>query len=271
MSGIMPVQGETRITASGIENPFMATTLAVSWRWFVSPMRGGACMESSEGQHSGECGPRRRAVHEVDPLERQRRRLSFDMHDSVAQTLCSALLQLDVMESALGTDRLSAEVDTLRSILRDAMNEVRELIEEMHPSALEAATLESKLKSYVCALHARTGMRVQLQVDLHGEELTPSAQVAVFRIVQEALANAWKHAQVGEASVLVWTESGEIHCRITDDGIGFDAAHVLPEGRHEGIGLDSIRERAEMLDGHAEIESAPGRGTSVNVVIPIWR
>lgn len=215
--------------------------------------------------------PDERAITQLDHLERHRRRLAFDVHDGVAQTLCAALLQVETLDESVGTERVHLEVATLRSLLEHALDEVRDLVAELRPPSIDAASLEEKLRGYVVDFEARTGLRVDFRVDLNGEQLSPSAQIAVFRIVQECLTNIRKHARVPEARVDVWVDSDVIRCRVVDRGVGFDPDAVWTGGRDVGHGLRGIRERAALLNGRVEIDSAPGVGTTITMGIPIWR
>ena len=212
-----------------------------------------------------------RALTQLDHLERQRRRLAFDVHDGVAQTICAALLQVETLDDAADSERLHLEIAALRALLEHALNEVRDLVAELRPSSLDASCLEDKLIGYVQDFRARTGLSVDLAVALDGEVLSPSAQIAVFRIIQEGLTNIRKHAKVREASVDLWVESNMIRCQVLDRGVGFDPSAVRTGGRDVGHGLRGMQERAELLNGYVDIQSAPGEGTTVAMGIPIWR
>jgi signal transduction histidine kinase len=96
----------------------------------------------------------------------------------------------------------------------------------------------------------------------------PQLETAVYRIVQEALHNVVEHSGAGRAGVRVWKERRRLHCSVRDSGKGFDALAATTAGRHRGLGLVSIRERLHDLGGTLEIDSAPGRGSELVIMIP---
>lgn len=203
-------------------------------------------------------------------LERQNRRLAFDIHDGVTQSLCAALLQVETIESLAVTREQRAAAAALRGLLDRALGDIHEIVCELRPAAVDAEGLTVKLRSYIEESTARTGLIVDLDVTGREPALSPSAQIAVLRIVQESLTNVRKHARVPRASVSLRFEPTQVVCQITDRGDGFEPDAVGDGGREAGFGLAGMRERARFLDGTLDIHSTADDGTTVTVRIPLW-
>jgi len=190
----------------------------------------------------------------------ERNRLARDLHDSAKQQAFAAAAQVGAARALLEGDpgaareRL-AEAEELLYALRQ---ELSGLIDELRPAALHGRGLAGALREYVGDWSRRTGIGAEVQV--RGEQQIPLAtEQALLRIAQEALANVGRHSGAGRAQVLLDGEDGRLALEIRDDGRGFD-----PATAPRGVGLGSMRERAESLPGgRFEVESAPGAGTRV--------
>jgi signal transduction histidine kinase len=126
----------------------------------------------------------------------------------------------------------------------------------------------SALRQYATKYEERHGVRVEVRVRGEERRLPVSLETALYRIVQEALTNIWKHARATRASVIVTFEAGRCGVQVADDGIGFEVSAVGPNGQGEHLGIVGIRERAEMIGGTLRIASAPGAGTTLLVSVP---
>lgn len=204
-------------------------------------------------------------------LERQNRRLAFDIHDGVSQSLCAALLQVETLEALAVTPEQRDAIAALRGLLDAALDDIHEIVCELRPAAVDAEGLTEKLRTYIEESTERTGLVVDLDVSGSEPVLSPSAQIAVLRIVQESLTNVRKHARAHRASVSLRFEPTEVVCQITDQGDGFEPDSVGDGSREAGNGLAGMRERARFLAGTLDVRSRPGDGTTVMVRIPLWR
>jgi len=203
--------------------------------------------------------------------EKERKRIAFDLHDGPAQSISSALLQIGIMEVFIDADDLKKEFIELKNILKSTLKELHNIINQLHPRSLTQEGLVSKMESYIEEFKARTGININLKVIGEERELTSSAQIAIFRVVQEALSNAQKHAGVDGADVELRLKKKEIECCVADNGKGFLVKEVmksLPEANC--LGLMGMRERVGFLNGKLNIISKPGKGTKEKVKIPIW-
>jgi len=192
----------------------------------------------------------------------ERNRLARDLHDAVTQTLFSASLIAEVLPRIWAQDREEGRrrLQELRELTRGALAEMRTLLLELRPSALEDTALGDLLRQLGESITGRA--RVPVSVAVEGAcELGSEVKVALYRIAQEALNNVAKHADATEARVLLDCQPGQVRLRVCDDGRGFDP-QTLPA---ESLGVGIMRERAEVIGADLRIESEIGQGTDIVV------
>jgi signal transduction histidine kinase len=193
----------------------------------------------------------------------ERSRLARELHDAVTQTLFSASLIAEVLPRVWATDpaRGHRQLEEVRLLARGALAEMRALLLELRPDALSRAKMGDLLSQLGRATIGRTGVSVVVTVE--GEQaLPPEVQVALYRVAQEALNNAGKHAEASQVNVRFACEPGRAELCISDDGQGFDVDGIPPG--HFGVGI--MQERAAAIGAVLEIESQPRHGTKVMVV-----
>jgi signal transduction histidine kinase len=192
--------------------------------------------------------------------EDERRRIALELHDGVGQVLAALTLTLDAAGD--GTRMAKGTLASARRLAGTALAEVRHLAHRMRPARLEERGLTAAIRD----LAGQSGFPVRVYVDGHARlGLEPNVTVGVYRIVQEALANAARHSGAAAATVSIAWHDAHLAAVVSDEGVGFNpAAPVDP-----GIGLAGMYERAELLGGHLSIQSAPGRGTRVSLDLPI--
>jgi signal transduction histidine kinase len=197
----------------------------------------------------------------------ERNRLALELHDAVSQKLFSLVLTAEAAETLAGRDPAAAgeQVARLKALAQEALDELRALIFELRPPDLERDGLCGALRKHVEVLRSRRQGRITLELEdeLPGD---PDRDAEILRIAQEALQNALRHAKASHTSVRLRADDGELRLEVEDDGIGFDPSD--PELRSRRLGLTSMEERAERLHGRLEIDSTPGGGTSVRLVVP---
>lgn len=194
----------------------------------------------------------------------ERNRLARDLHDSVAQRLFSAVLTAEAAATLIDKEPEQAKEQILRlkELTQGAVNEMRSLIFELRPADLEADGLVPTLKKHVEVLQRVNDTNIELHVN--GERrFKASLEVQLFRIAQEALNNALKHAQAASIQVGLEMNNQRVVLTVSDDGVGFDPAD--PTIRSARLGLTSMQERAEGIGGDYKIDSEPGIGTTVSV------
>ena len=202
---------------------------------------------------------RERAVAE------ERNRLARELHDSVTQALYGVTLYSEAAGGQLAqghADRAADHLQELQGTAQEALAEMRLLIFELRPPILEELGLVAALQARLQAVEGRAGLRTEFRTNLEGR-LPPDLEEGLYRLGQEALNNALKHAQAKQIRVELCEEGVGVMLEIIDDGVGFDPATA---GERGGIGLSAMAERAAELGARLEIESAVGRGTRVAVL-----
>jgi signal transduction histidine kinase len=196
----------------------------------------------------------------------ERQRLARELHDSVTQAIYSINLYAEASRMALAAGKVavaSENLKELRSMAREATLDMRMLIFEMHQPAWEEEGLASALRIRLEAVEARSGLQTEFQVQ--GEERLPLiVEEELYRIAQEALTNAVRHAGAQKVIVRLNAEPDRYFLEIEDDGRGFDSADA---GHGGGLGLRSMRERVQRINGELTIHSAAGAGTAIRVEV----
>jgi signal transduction histidine kinase len=196
--------------------------------------------------------------------EDERRRIALELHDGVGQVLVAMTLTLDAAGGSLGPRAKAQRVSAARRMAATALAEVRHLAHRMRPARLE----ERGLTAAVRDLAGQSGFPVRVHVDPQLDPmpaLEPTMTVGVYRIVQEALANAARHSGAPVAFVSIGLHDSHLQIVISDEGRGFNPRTAVDPG----IGLAGMYERAELLGGSLWIQSADGRGTSVTLDLPL--
>ena len=198
----------------------------------------------------------------------ERNRLARELHDSVTQKLFGIVLTAEAAGTLLDRDaeRARGQLQRLKELAAEAMEELRSLIFELRPVSLEGEGLATTLRKHVDVLRRVHGREIALQV-AGAPKLAPAVEAEVFRIAQEALHNALRHsgAQKLELSLRAG-ESGGVTLTVTDDGVGFDPED--PALRSRRLGLTSMQERARGLGTALRIDSRPGEGTTIVLEVP---
>lgn len=200
-------------------------------------------------------------------VTRERNRLARDLHDAVSQTLFSASLIADVLPRLWerNPDEGKRRLAELKTLNRGALAEMRMLLLELRPTALIEAFLSDLIKQQVTAAHGRSGIDLTLTIDpaLENVRMEPDRQIALYRIVQEALNNVIKHSGAKHASVILRScmpgPTREFELVVADDGGGFEYAEMA----HDHLGLRIIRERADEIGALLQVESSQDRGTTI--------
>jgi PAS domain S-box-containing protein len=203
---------------------------------------------------------------------RERKRLAAVLHDHLQQLLVGAKLGMQVAQKRCKEESLKESFQNVEELLDESMKLSRSLTVELAPPILYESGLVAGLKWLARWMQERHGLAVDVDVAEDAPDVPKSAEVVstlVFQTVRELLFNVLKHAQVNDARVSIGGVDGLLHVAVIDKGVGLDDARALGRGSELGFGLFSIRERMELLGGRVEIESAPGSGTRVTIVVPL--
>jgi PAS domain S-box-containing protein len=209
---------------------------------------------------------------EEEAIAEERRRIAREIHDGLAQDLAGLRFEVSLWHKLVDEDpaRMHAELNSLRKLLDDNIREVRRSIFALRPVALEELGFYPALHQFI----EEFGEQNQLHIDLHitgpQERLPTSLEPVLFRIVQESLNNAGKHAQAQMIWVTLDLESSNaVKLSVRDDGVGFDPATLDQAVRRGHLGLKQMRERVENMNGTFEVHSQLENGTEINVILPL--
>lgn len=206
-----------------------------------------------------------------ESIEDERRRIGRELHDETSQSLAAALFNLDMAEKTMDSDSASFEqVVAARDIVHHCLGQLRLLVYDLRPSILDDFGLAPAVRWYVETHLQASGLRVVSDIDSVEERLPPELETAVYRIAQESLSNVLRHAHATRVVLHINTTPEHVSLSVSDNGIGFDpAALTHASNGHSGVGLLSIRERVEALDGSVTIYSVRDRGTQIQVLLPL--
>lgn len=200
--------------------------------------------------------------HLLSLSENDRKLIAYEIHDGLVQYVTASLMHLDSLVQLLPPEVPQENLDVTRSLLRNTLSEARRLISGLRPPILDESGVVAAIDYLV---RDQPGdCRITFRHDVHFERLSPVVESAVFRICQEALTNVRKHSQASQAVIELVEDDESVRLSVSDNGRGFDMAGVSGKT----FGLQGIRERTRLLGGQAHIESAPGEGTRVSVVLP---
>ncbi len=205
--------------------------------------------------------------HIVRSQEDERARIARELHDEIAQFLSAFSLELGALKSTLKRADTTRMVDHLQSLNRQMSQSLYQLVHDLRPSHLDDLGLVPALNSLIEHDCQPKGMRVEFVVTGNQQRLNPLVETVLFRVAQEALNNVCRHAGVQQAKVELLYECDQVTIRIADQGAGFDPTEKFHPPR--GWGLAGMRERVESLAGQLTLQSAPGKGTTVEVILPL--
>ncbi|SDE34996.1 two-component system, NarL family, sensor histidine kinase DegS [Paenibacillus sp. UNCCL117] len=205
--------------------------------------------------------------------EEERKRIAREIHDGLAQNMANMVLRTEITERMLAKEAYSAvkeELNDLKFSVRSGIEEVRKIIFNLRPMALDDLGLVPTLRKFVQDFEEKA--KISTKFEMVGKEIRlPSGmEVAVYRLVQEAFSNVLKHAQATHVTLELTFQQQMIKLTVSDNGVGFAADTIdkkITRGSHYGI--MGMRERVELLEGRLDIQSALGAGTKFSMVIPI--
>lgn len=203
-------------------------------------------------------------------IEREGQRLAFDLHDGPAQAISSALLQADILEDLVGSTEAKRELESLKHILGQCLQELRASIYQLKPHSLSRKGLVEKVSGYAKQFSSRVGIDVSVDVESAEIGIPEVVEINAFRVIQEALTNVQKHAQAQRVALKISFAGSIITCTVEDDGTGFNASSRDTQAKElGGYGLISMKDRVEQFSGTFEVTSRPGVGTRIRFSIPL--
>ena len=200
--------------------------------------------------------------------EDERKRIARDLHDQLGQQMTALRLKLEATRKLCENDAICEKIDEIQQLARDIDSDVDFLAWELRPAALDDLGLSVSLKRYVKEWSQHSGIIAEFHsAGIEDMRLIAEVETNLYRIAQEAFNNIWKHARANHASALLERRQNSVVLIVEDNGKGFDVEDK--KTRNKGIGLIGMQERAALIGGALEIESAPNKGTTIFVRVPI--
>jgi two-component system sensor histidine kinase UhpB len=203
--------------------------------------------------------------------EDERQRISRELHDDTGQVLTLLLIRLKLLEGVPGAEALGPQIAELRALVAGAIEQIRRLALNLRPPTLDQLGLASALRSLTLTFSDSTHLPVRLSLPEDAIRLSPTRAIAVYRVVQEALTNIARHAGASAIEVDVAIAGNMLIVDVHDDGRGFvpDAIMRHRTSTGQGVGLFGMEERARLVGGQLTISSALGKGTTVQITLPL--
>ena len=208
----------------------------------------------------------------IEADEDARKELARDLHDGPTQSVAAIAMRVNFIRSLISRDpdQAIAELDKVESLARHTSQEIRGMLFTLRPLVLETEGLAIAIETVIERIQQSHQLPIRLIGGDTGDLLDEQAQSIVFSIVEEALSNARKYSEATQVNVRLWREDDLFVAQVKDDGVGFDIQSVNSSYSTRGsLGMVNMRERAERVDGSLRVESAPGKGTTVTLVVPL--
>jgi two-component system sensor histidine kinase UhpB len=208
----------------------------------------------------------------IEAQEEERRAIAQSLHDDTGQALSMLIIQLDRIDERIPAEEkeLKKQVAGARELASNSLAELRRILSGLRPAILDDLGLVPAIRWFARTNLEKVGIHVVVKAPGVPLELSPAITTTLFRIVQEAISNIVRHAGAGSVAIVLQLNGGSVQLRIEDDGRGFDPGNASRDAVElQRLGLLGIRERAELLGGEVEIESAPEKGTRLQVSIPL--
>jgi len=223
--------------------------------------------EAEEEVHKANRQLRLLSRRRIQEQENERRRLSRELHDQIGQSLTAAKLNVEALRSAT-SPALIGRLDETAAILDQLLDQVRQISLDLRPPMLDDLGLVPALRSWLDEQGRRASVAVRFSAENIPEKLDPEIQITCFRIAQEAITNAVRHANATQLDIALRCARGKtLQLLARDNGIGFDAQSA--QAQAVDLGLIGIKERAALVGGRARIMSSPSKGTTIQVSLPL--
>lgn len=202
-----------------------------------------------------------------ETLEEEIKRIAYAVHDEAGQLLVAVHLALAELALEL-PDSQQAQVTRIKELLNQVEKHLRRYSHELRPTILDDLGWIPAIQFLADGISKRANLPIHIEATVSGR-LPSAVETALYRIVQEALTNAVKHAKASGVWIRAWKENYALCCSVRDDGLGFDSSQVHMQTGRKGLGLVAMRERASAIGGTLRIESRPDQGTELSIRLPL--
>ena len=217
-------------------------------------------------RHAAELAQKKLSGQLISAYEDERKSIARELHDDLSQRLARLAIDAGVIRHDQNSDTPDDELENLREELARVSEDVHDMSYRLHPSLVEDLGISTALRSECQRVRRYSDVSIKEYIEETHEHIPNGAALCVFRLVQEALNNAVRHARADNIEILFETDGRTLRLEVSDDGRGFDEAQITSGG---SIGMSSMRERIRLVDGTLSIQSTPGAGTSVSAVVPL--
>lgn len=208
----------------------------------------------------------------ITTSEDERMRLSLELHDGPVQSIVASQYSIEGCRKLISKnelDKIESKLEGIQEMLAQSINDLRRIVCDLHPPALDKAGLLSAVQDYLSNLERDGGISCHLKVTGTAARLAPDMERSIYYVVREAITNTRKHAAASEVRVLAEFQGDNLVINISDNGNGFNPSTKDGDFDTGHIGLKGMKERARLLNGIIAIDSKPGDGTTVKLVVPI--
>jgi signal transduction histidine kinase len=229
---------------------------------------------TEEALKSSELELRRVSSQLLNAQEEERRRIAMDLHDGIGQSLSAIKFRVETALQEMGGEavkKLKKELEPVVPVIQEATEEVRRISMDLRPSILDDLGILTTI-SWRCRQVEETypDIQIEREFDIEENRVPDSLKIVIYRVLQEAMNNITKHSHADVVRISLTEKYGKIELNISDNGKGFDVEGILSKDPTEkGIGISSMKERAELSGGHFSLESRNGAGTTVRVSWPL--
>jgi signal transduction histidine kinase len=200
-------------------------------------------------------------------LEEQIKKIAYAVHDDAGQLLVAVHLALATLATQL-PQALQEEIVRIEGLLNEVEKQLRQYSHELRPTVLDDLGWLPAIRFLADGVSKRTKLPIHVEADF-SERLPSGIEIALYRVVQEALNNAVKHSNASTVSISAKREGDVLRCAILDNGVGFDVQGLRAKGQKRGLGLTAMQERMNAVGASVQIESVPGRGTKLLITLPL--
>jgi len=200
-------------------------------------------------------------------LEQEIKRIAYAVHDEAGQLLTAVHLALANLQRE-SAPKLKSDFDNIKVLLKQVETQLRQYSHELRPTILDDLGLIPALRFLANSISVRSALPINVSAATT-ERFSPAVEIALYRVLQEALSNVTRHARASSVFIEISHDDNLLVCKVQDDGIGFDVSLAQRAGRRSGLGLTSMKERVNSIGGTMEFDSSSGRGACLVVRVPI--
>lgn len=210
-------------------------------------------------------------LHIIRAQEEERRRVAREIHDGPAQVMANIAMRAEFILKLIDVEpeKVREELCGLQNLVKQSLQDVRKIIFDLRPMVLDDLGLIPALQRYSADYHSQYGISVEFSVTGQSNRFSNAIEVALFRLVQEALTNVRKHARATEVFVKMDISADRVVLTIKDNGRGFNVKQTMADRKRGGYGLLGMKERVQLLKGDLKIDSVLGEGTVIRIEVPV--